>query len=248
MRRGCYSAVVVERENKGLVLIAAPSAELRWQWSQGLGLRYAFHEVDEWHELDRGMTRHPAILLLDLALCPSGGTTEIPAIQRLSPLTKILALTGNPVQSEGIAALKAGAKGYCQRNVPPALMRKAVEMIQEGQVWMERTILPHLLEELTSPEEHRLQASALAPDASLTRLTHREREVADMIASGASNREIAHRLHITEATVKAHLTAIFRKLGVSDRLQLGLYVTRHTPVSGVDPKTVDQGLLRSKSN
>ena len=239
---------MTERDNKGLVLIAASSAELRWHWSQALGLRYAFQEVVEWHELERYMTLQPVILLLDLALCPTGGTADIPAIQRLSPSTKILAVTSNPVEAEGIAALKAGAKGYCQRNVPPALMRKAVEMIQEGQVWMERTILPHLLKELTSSEEHRLPASALAPNDSLTRLTHREREVADLIASGASNRVIARQLHVTEATVKAHLTAIFRKLGVSDRLQLGLYVTRHATVSAVGPRTADQDLLRSKSN
>ncbi|TAL12199.1 MAG: response regulator transcription factor [Nitrospirae bacterium] len=241
--------MVVEREHKGLVLIAAPIAELRWQWSQGLGLRYAFHEVAERHELERDMEAlHPAVLLLDLALCPSGGTTEIALIQRASPSTKILVLTGNPVEAEGVAALKAGARGYCRRDVAPALMRKAVEMIQEGQVWMERTILPHLLEELTSSDEHRLQASSLAPDGPLTRLTRREHDVSDLIASGASNREIARRLHVTEATVKAHLTAIFRKLGVSDRLQLGLYVTRHTKDAVADPAPAEQDLLRSKSN
>ena len=240
---------MAERETKGLVLIATPTAELRWHWSQGLGLRYAFHEVAERHELEHYMeTLRPALLLLDLALCRTG-TTEIADILEVSPSTKTLVLTGNPVEAEGIAALKAGARGYCRRDISHALLRKAVEMIQEGQVWMERTILPHLLEELTSSQEQRLPASSsLVPDESLARLTHREHEVADLIANGASNRDIAGRLHVTEATVKAHLTAIFRKLGVADRLQLGLYVTRHAHVPSVGSPSVDQDLLRSKSN
>jgi len=225
-------SIIGERENKGLVLVAVPTEELRWRWSQGLGLRYDFREVADRHELDHFMaTLQPAVLLLDLALCRPGGTAEIPAIQRLSPSTKILALANNPTEAEGIAALKAGARGYCRRDIQHTILRKAVEMIQEGQMWMERTILPHLLEELTSPEdspeEQRMQASALAPNDPLALLTHREREVADLIASGASNREISAQLHVTEATVKAHLTNTFRKLGVADRLQLGLYVTRH---------------------
>jgi two-component system, NarL family, nitrate/nitrite response regulator NarL len=238
---------VAERENKGLMLVAASTEELRWQWSQGLGLRYAYQEAADRHEVEHHMSAlQPAILLLDLTLCQPGGTGEIAAIQQLSPATKILVLTSNPVEAEGIAALKAGARGYCRLDVSPVLLRKAVEMLQEGQVWMERAILPHLLEELTSTEEHRLQTSSLGADDPLGRLTHREREVADLIASGASNREIARRLHVTEATVKAHLTAIFRKLGVSDRLQLGLYVTRHTPAFSAKP--ADQDLLRSKSH
>ena len=220
--------IIGERENKGVVLVAVPTEELRWRWSQGLELRYDFREVADRHELDHFMaTLQPAVLLLDLALCRPGGTAEIPAIQRLSPSTKILVLTGNPVEAEGVAALKAGARGYCRRDISHTLLKKAVEMIQEGQMWMERTILPRLLEELASPEEQRMQASALAPSGPLALLTHREREVADLIASGASNREISAQLHVTEATVKAHLTATFRKLGVSDRLQLGLYVTRY---------------------
>src|SRR5437660_355680 len=96
--------------------------------------------------------------------------------------------------------------------------------------WIERTKLLHLLEELTSVREPRPEAAPLGAGDRLSRLTQREREVADLIASGASNREIALQLHVTEATVKAHLTATFRKLGVTDRLQLGLFLTRHAGV------------------
>lgn len=240
---------MAEREGKGLVLIAAHTAELHWHWSQGLELRHAFKEVAERHELERYMVMlQPAILFLDLALCRPGGTAEIPAILRLSPTTKILVLTDSPNEAEGVAALKAGARGYCRKDITPPLLRKAVEMIQEGQVWMERTILPHLLEELTSGEDHRLQDAAPAADDPLARLTNREREVVDLIASGASNKEIAGQLHVTEATVKAHLTTIFRKLGVSDRLQLGLFVTRTAKRTPEGLKPADQDLLRSKSN
>src|SRR5262245_23788980 len=118
---------MAERENKSLMLVAAPTDELRWQWSQGLGLRYAFQEAKAKQELEHYLTTlQPAVLLLDLELCQPGGTSEISAIQRLSPSTKILVLTSNPVEAEGIAALKAGARGYCRRDVSPVLLRKAV--------------------------------------------------------------------------------------------------------------------------
>jgi DNA-binding NarL/FixJ family response regulator len=234
--------MVGERESKGLLLLAVSAEELRWYWSQGLRLRYAFREVADRHDLDHLMaTLQPAVLLLDLALCQPVGTGEIPAIQRLSPSTKILALTHDPDEKEAIAALKAGARGYCRRDVSHTILRKAVEMIQEGQVWVEGTIIPHLLEELTSLEEQRLQASSPPPGDPLARLTHRERDVVNLIAGGASNREIAAQLHVSEATVKAHLTATFRKLGVSDRLQLGLYVTRRLNGSFARAQLVGQG-------
>ena len=66
-------------------------------------------------------------------------------------------------------------------------------------------------------------------DPSLDGLTPREKEIVQQIGGGSSNKEIAYHLHVSEKTVKAHLTSIFRKLGVSDRLHLALYVNGHRP-------------------
>ncbi len=114
---------------------------------------------------------------------------------------------------------------------------------KKDKIWMDRDVLLRLLEELTARENPAQAGHAPGPVELLARLTHREREVADLISGGASNREIGQRLHVTEATVKAHLTAIFRKLGVTDRLQLGLFLARHARGSSVFP---DQMILNGE--
>jgi DNA-binding NarL/FixJ family response regulator len=173
----------------------------------------------------------PAILLLDLALPGLGGVEGVPAVQRVSPLTSIILMTSTPNDREGLAALKVGARGYCSHGMDPALLRKAVMVVVKGEIWVARNVFAPLLEELTSLTERRHKEFPPNLDTRLDRLTPREREIAQLIGGGASNKEIAGRLNITEATVKAHLTAIFRKLGLSDRLGLALFVTEYNRVT-----------------
>jgi DNA-binding NarL/FixJ family response regulator len=103
-------------------------------------------------------------------------------------------------------------------------------MLQKGEVWVKRNVVPHLIGELARLTRGRTQDAA-SHDTRLARLTPREREVVSHVGEGASNKEIASRLMMTEHTVKAHLTAIFRKLELSGRVQLALLANQ----SGLDP-------------
>jgi DNA-binding NarL/FixJ family response regulator len=151
----------------------------------------------------------------------------LPRVQRLRPEARVIMLTAAPDEQEGIAALKAGARGYCDRDIEPLLLLKAVGVVLEGEVWVGRKLIPHLLDELaTAREQERVGSSE--PDRRLERVTPRERQIVDLLSAGASNKEIAKRLNVTERTVKAHLTAIFRKLGISGRLQLALFALEHS--------------------
>jgi len=211
-----------------MVLIASPNPRVRRRWRQALQGRSAIHQVATRAALERSMAHlKPAILLLDLGLPMLGGVGGVPALQRLSPPTRIVLLTGTLDEKEGLSALKVGARGYCNTEIDPALLKKAVQMVREGQIWAGRNLIPHLLEELTSLTERRREAPPGDRDSRLDRLTPREREIAHLIGGGASNKEIASRLNVTEGTVKAHLTAIFRKIGLSGRLQLALFVAEH---------------------
>src|SRR5439155_25689548 len=92
-----------------------------------------------------------------------------------------------------------------------------------GELWASRALIARLVAELSA--RHRLREPALGHGAGaerLTALTEREREIALLVGGGAANKEIAAHLGVTERTVKAHLTAIFRKIGVNDRLRLAL--------------------------
>lgn len=215
-----------------VVLVASPFAGVRGQWAQGLQERFPLYEVAERSALERSMANlKPSVLLLDLALPGLGGVEGVPAIQRLSPLTSIMLLTSTPNDREGLNALKSGARGYCSSETEPALLKKAVTVVLKGEIWVARNVYAPLLEELTSLTERRHKEFPPNLDTRLDRLTPREREIAQLIGGGASNKEIAGRLNITEATVKAHLTAIFRKLGLADRLGLALFVTEYNRVS-----------------
>lgn len=209
-----------------MVIIASPKVRVRRRWKQALQGMAAIEEVTARAALERSMTNlKPAILLLDLALPTLGGVVGVRAIQRLSPPTKIVLLTRAPDEKEGVAALKAGARGYCHVDIGPVLLKKAVEMVKKGEIWVGRMLIPHLLEELTWLTERQRKDAPANSDSRLEDLTSRQREIVHLVGSGASNKEIASRLNITEGTVKAHLTAIFRKVGLSGRLRLALFVT-----------------------
>ncbi len=206
------------------VLIATSDSQLLARWKGVLQEDYPVREVSELECLQRTMESLPVdVLLLDLELLALDGIGDGPIIRDFSRGAKVVLLSTSPNDREGIRVLKAGARGYCNRNIDPQVLRKIVDRVHDGELWAERKLIPRLLEEYSA---HPDQRPELVPksDGRLNLLTPREREIAFLIAVGASNKQIASRLRVGEGTVKAHLTAIFRKLGFSDRLQLGLFL------------------------
>jgi|GEM_PF-151085 len=218
------------------VLIATADPVLRGRWRSVLEGGYPVRDVSDRGGLERTIaTLSPDVLLLDLDLLGVGGIGDGPIIRALARGTRVVLLTASQNEREGIRVLKAGARGYCNKSVEPQLLRKIVDRIHDGEIWAERKLIPRLLEEYASHPEERPE-SLSKPDGRLNLLTPREREVALLIGTGASNKEIASRLRVVEGTVKARLTAIFRKLGFSDRLQLGLFLANSN--SGATRRTV----------
>jgi DNA-binding NarL/FixJ family response regulator len=221
------ATALAPQERRGtttLLVIAGIPNDKRSRWIERLGKDLAVTEVTERKSLDHVVaTLRPAVLVVDLALPGLRGVRGLARVQRLSPSTKIVALTAAPDEREGLLALTAGARGYCERTIDPESLGKAVATVQKGEIWAPRRLVPTLVSELVtligsrkrtrrwSSAEHRLRS-----------LTRQQRSVADLISRGASNKEVATRLRITERTVKAHLTEAFRRAGVSDRLQLAL--------------------------
>jgi DNA-binding NarL/FixJ family response regulator len=121
-----------------------------------------------------------------------------------------------------------------------------VQVVQKGEVWVGRKTICRLLEELISRTESRAKDSPPLEEVYLRHLTPRERQIALLVGSGASNKDISDRLNITERTVKAHLTAIFHKLQITDRLRLGLFVAAQNHAKAANPPV--QANIRPKSN
>lgn len=130
---------------------------------------------------------------------------------------KIGFLSPAPNDAEGLLALEAGAHAYCHSYAAEHSVQQMLDVIASGELWVGRSLMARLLKGVR-------QGAATSSKSWHAPLTEREREVASMAAMGDSNLAIASALGITERTVKSHLTAIFDKLDVSDRLQLALRI------------------------
>jgi two-component system, NarL family, nitrate/nitrite response regulator NarL len=224
-----------------LVIVASSVAGVRKRCRQALSQSYSVVEVADRSSLERGLAdRAASAVLLDLGLPGLGGPAGLAPLHK-GRGAKVIVLSASPDEREGIAVLKAGARGYCHRDIDVPLLGKATDMVLKGEIWVGRKLIPHLLEELTVLTEQRRRDAPAKTDERLGRVTPRERQIIDLLSAGASNKEIAKRLNVTERTVKAHLTAIFRKLGLSGRLQLALFALEHgrsnrEPEAAVGPR------------
>lgn len=137
---------------------------------------------------------------------------------------KILVIGKNWPEEKQINALLTGCYGYCEIDTAAELQLKAVNSILKGDVWASRQLIPKVISLLVKLNSHANQTYKQSKDKkkNLHLLTHREIDVLKMLGEGMSNKSIASRLNISERTVKAHLTSIFQKLEVQDRLQLAL--------------------------
>jgi two-component system nitrate/nitrite response regulator NarL len=115
----------------------------------------------------------------------------------------------------------AGAMGVVLKEHAAEVLIKAINKVHQGEVWLDRSMMGTVLDEMT-------QAPEIDPEgARIASLSDREREVIALIAEGLKNKQIAQRLFISETTVTHHLSSIFSKLDVSDRLELIIYAFRH---------------------
>jgi DNA-binding NarL/FixJ family response regulator len=160
----------------------------------------------------------PSVILFDLG--PSPDAQGLATVSALSGLAKTIVLAPTDDDSVAVQALKAGAAGFCPRDTPTDLLRRAIQLVEAGEIWVSRHVMVRLIEELS------LRTAATPAVAGGEQLTPRERDLVGLVAAGASNKDIARRLSISIGTVKTHLTNIFRKLGLSTRLELAVAVGR----------------------
>ena len=148
---------------------------------------------------------HPDVVLMDLRMPDVDGVEATAVIRRDHPTTAVLVLTTYDTDSDILPAIEAGATGYLLKDAPPDELSRAVRSVSTGRSILAPSVASRLMSRLTAPRSETLTA--------------REVEVLSLVAEGASNREIANALFISETTVKSHLLHIFVKLGVDDRTE-----------------------------
>jgi len=157
------------------------------------------------------------------------GAAPVSAIERVRGefgAIPVVVLSDQPSDEEALSCFAAGARGYCNTHSAAELLRRIADVVLQGGLWIGESLMQRLLQGTARVP---MPAPTWAPRDWAALLTEREREVAAAVADGASNKEIARQLGITERTIKAHTGAIFEKLGVRDRLQLSLVVHGRQP-------------------
>lgn len=143
------------------------------------------------------------VVLLDLRMPQMDGVSAIRLIRARFPKVQVLVLTTYDTDSEIVRAVEAGATGYLLKDVPREELFRAVRLCARGEAVLSPPVAARLLGRMRSPAEENLSV--------------RELEVLSLVSKGFSNKEIARKLKISEATVKTHLLHTFAKLGVDDR-------------------------------
>lgn len=165
----------------------------------------------------------PDIVLLDLDLKGSSSIDFLPALLE-NGKTRVVILSANRDQATLAAAVKAGARGVVSKEAPTDDVLAAVKKVHGGELWLDQSLMQALLGQLVAP------APKADPEAvRIASLTAREREVIGMIVQGkgALNKDLAERAFISERTLRNHLTTIYQKLDVANRLELYVYATKH---------------------
>ena len=182
----------------------------------------------------------PSVVILDSAVVGQPIDIEAGRIVAMSGAGRVIVMTPVFNEEEELSLLKAGVKGCCRRGIDPESLQQVLSVTNNGGVWVTRSLVPRLVAELRrySSQSPR-PASRKTPEDKLKSLTPREKEIVRLIVGGASNKEIGDALDISERTVKGHLSNVFQKLGVPDRLKLVLYLNEDASASAGSVKTTD---------
>jgi DNA-binding NarL/FixJ family response regulator len=169
----------------------------------------------------------PDVVLMDVRMPGMDGVQATAAITAATRDTRVLVLTTFDLDEYAFAALRAGASGFLLKDVPPAELAGAIRAVAAGDAVVSPRITRRLLDRISLHTPESAGAGDGGPGVVLAALTDREREVFGEVARGLSNAEIAARLHLSEATVKTHITRVLAKLALRDRVQLVIFAYEH---------------------
>ena len=240
------------------ILLVTRDEELEERCRRAVSAQYSLSVVHTVTELmarlgtsNAANTAKPEAVLVDAETLGRPYDDKVAGIVATPGMGRVIVMTSEFIEDEEVALLRCGVQGCCRRGIDPDSLRQVLTVTENG-VWVTRSLLPRLVTELRRYAKQAAdntqkaaqgtaaatQAAGLArvPPEKLATLTRRERDIVKLIASGATNKKVADELDITERTVKGHLSNVFMKLGVEDRLKLMLFLNGGSQPVGVSHK------------
>ena len=172
----------------------------------------------------------PDVILLDLDLKDESGHNSesgldiLPQLTSDYPKSQVLILTGLRDPEIHRHCVRLGARGLVLKDMASDVLIKAIKKVNAGEIWFDRTMMSNVLSDVLNKKNARESDPARAK---IGTLTDRENQVIALVCEGLRNKQVAERLFISDTTVRHHLTSIFSKLGISDRLELVIYSYRY---------------------
>ncbi len=186
------------------------------------GIEVVGEAADGQEAVAQANSLRPDVILMDLAMPKMDGIEATRQIKTSQPESRILVMTSFATDDKVLPAIKAGALGYLLKESAPEDLVQAIHQIHRGEPSLHPTIARKVLQEITHPSDR-----PPTPDP----LTKREAEVLLLVAQGLSNQDIARKLHISDPTVRSHVSNIMSKLHLATRIQAALYALREGLVS-----------------
>jgi DNA-binding NarL/FixJ family response regulator len=174
-------------------------------------------------------TMTPDVLLLDLALPDMSGLDVLRRLHEADSAVRVVLLTASADRQQSTDAMRLGARGLVLKESATPLLYKCIRAVMAGEYWLGQDRLPDVIGALRELQAHRKPTPAET-------LTHRELLVIRAIVDGGTNRQVADDLGLSEQTVKNHLSTVYDKLGVSNRLELALYAIHHKLTDRLRPR------------
>jgi DNA-binding NarL/FixJ family response regulator len=184
------------------------------------GVRIVGQAVNGQEAIEQAVALSPDVILMDVRMPVMDGIAATVEIRRQAPGCQVIMLTTFDDDEYIIKSLRAGAVGYLLKDIPAAHLAQAVRLAHTGIYQLEPSVAGKLVGMLGSGQPEPLSASSSFLEHDLT---ERELEVLSLIGTGATNREIADKLVVSEGTVKNHVSSILSRLGLRDRTQAALY-------------------------
>lgn len=208
------------------LLIAEDETVVRYALAQLLaaedGIQVVGEAADGAEAVSLARQRQPDVVLMDLQMPKMDGIAATRKIKEETPECAIVVLTIYSDDDKVFDAIKAGASGYVLKDSPAEQTVEAIRAAARGEGFLHPSLVSKVMDEFARISRLRAAAKEVFKE-----LTRRELEVLELLGKGLKNREIAEQLHISEKTVKNHVSSIFFKLHVNDRTQAALLAARH---------------------